>query len=294
MKEPEVVQAYSTEVPPENRTPSMPLVERVDDSIGEASTMVGAMLTEFIRRTLRSGVVRIDEEMHGYVAEKVDATIADRTPAMERVAAEVAESTARFAASEVAAKEVQLLEHKTEETTRGLAGQIQETEQRVLQNAADTAKGLAGQIEQAEQRVHQATAATAQVLTGQIQDVDQRAQQKTTETAQQLTSRIEETDRKVGETAQQLGQQMEDILTRSRRGAAAFKVRLKSLEAVATRLGEQIQREHAERKTDLNRALEELQQMRTANEALTARVVELEKPRGLRALWAKLFRRGRK
>ena len=62
--------------------------------------MVGAMLTEFIRRTLRSGVVRIDEEMHGYVAEKVDATIADRTPAMERVAAEVAESTARFAASD--------------------------------------------------------------------------------------------------------------------------------------------------------------------------------------------------
>src|SRR5262245_60840279 len=95
--------------------------------------MIGAMLTEFMRRTLRNGVIKIDEEMHDYVAEKVDATIADRTPYLEKAAADVAEITARAAAGDLVTAEIQGLERKTNEKTRQLAEQISDTEKRAVQ-----------------------------------------------------------------------------------------------------------------------------------------------------------------
>jgi chromosome segregation ATPase len=233
------MQSYTTEMSQETRPASAPLVERVDSSIGEASTMIGAMLTEFMRRTLRNGVIKIDEEMNSFVGEKVDATIAERTPALEQHAVEVAENTARAAATEVAVQEVTVLRETTTKTARELAGQIQ--------------------------------------------DVDKRAQQTTEQTAERLTGRIDETDKRVGETTQEIKQQVQDLWHRSREGAASFKTRLKELEEALERSRAEIQRLR-ERDEANQQSLEEM----------TARIVELERPRGLRALWARLFGRKKK
>src|SRR6516165_11578476 len=128
----------------ENSKDALGLLERLDPSIGEATSVVGAMLTELLRRTLRGGVVRIGDEMHGFVLDKVDTVIADRTPGLEQLAAEVAEHAARTAATEVATEEVHALEHRTQasitetaraaehrtkESTAALTVQIQECEQ---------------------------------------------------------------------------------------------------------------------------------------------------------------------
>ena len=218
------MQGYTTEVSPETKPLSAPLVERVDSSIGEASTMIGAMLTEFMRRTLRNGVIKIDEEMNSFVGEKVDATIAERTPALEQHTAEVAENTARAAATEVAVQEVSILREKTDQTAR------------------------------------------------------------------QLTGRIDETDKKVGETAHDLNKQVQDLWQRSREGAASFKTRLKELETASEQDRTELKRLR-DRCETIRRIIEELQ---GANETLAARLVELERPRGLRALWARLFGRKKK
>ena len=74
--------------------------------------MMGAMMTELLRRTLRGSVRQIDEELQGEVAQKVDATIADRLPAIEQSAAAAADKTAREAATEVAVEEVHALEQQ--------------------------------------------------------------------------------------------------------------------------------------------------------------------------------------
>src|SRR4051812_45118440 len=113
-----VTQHYPTSVQAEETKLHLPLVERMDPAIGEATTVMGAMMTELLRRTLRGGVLQIGEQLEGYVAEKVDTTIAERTPAIEQAAAEVAEHTARSAATEVAKEEVQVLEVRTRETSR--------------------------------------------------------------------------------------------------------------------------------------------------------------------------------
>src|SRR5947199_6824890 len=75
-------------VDPEQRKDALALLERLDPAIGEATSVVGAMLTELLRRTLRGGVMRIGDEMHGYVTDKVDTVIAERTPGLEQLAAE--------------------------------------------------------------------------------------------------------------------------------------------------------------------------------------------------------------
>lgn len=309
-----MIQGYSTELTAENKAPAAPLVERVDASIGEASTMIGAMLTEFMRRTLRNGVIKIDEEMNDYVGEKVDATIADRTPLLEKTAAEVAEVTARAAAADLVTGEVQGLEHRTEAKARQLADRIQETERRAAQATTETAKRLASQIEETEKRV----------------------QSHSVETAQQLCGKLEVAEKQAAEKAQELTQQVEDLWTRSRRGVSYFKGRLKTAEAAvlqldhaikqekAARQNEQaaiqtetlaqleslkqrLQRQEHEAKTLLDqmraellqshkesqtRLRDEAQQLRQANEALAARVAELERPRGIRALFGRVFGRG--
>src|SRR5438552_2948323 len=90
----------------------MPLLERMDDAVGEATTVMGAVLTELLRRTLRGGVSQIGEGLTAYVSDQVDATIADRTPAIEPAAAEIADKTAGTAAAAIVVDEVRALESR--------------------------------------------------------------------------------------------------------------------------------------------------------------------------------------
>jgi chromosome segregation ATPase len=241
--------SYPAQLEREASAESTSLAERLDPAIGEATSVMGAMLTELLRRTLRGGVVKIGDELHTFVAEKVDATIADRTPAIEQAAAEVAEHAARSAATEVAHEEVSALESRTRESDQQLAARIDET-------------------------------AT-------------QAQERTEETARQLTGRIEEAEHRVRESANaRLDEQVQLIVQRSREGSERLKARFTALEASLTDLGtrHQVLRDEGTRllgETEA-RLRNELATLLRANEALAARIVELEKPRGLRALWLRL------
>jgi hypothetical protein len=242
-----------------------PLLERMDGAIGEASTAMGAMLTELVRRTLRGGVLQLGEELHGYVAEKVDATIADRTPAIEQAAAEVAEHTARTAATEVATEEVHALEQRTQDSDRQLSTRIDEA-------TAETTRALTGKIDSTRKAVEEAAGATAAHLGQRIQEAEKRA----VETAHA-----------------EMCHQMEELHERSREGTALMKARLKEITSDIAALGQQVTALAAqlEKERQARRAAEELfrgelLKLRELHEQLGARVAELEKPRGLRRFWA--------
>jgi chromosome segregation ATPase len=252
--------SYPAQIEREANQESVSLAERLDPAIGEATSVMGAMLTELLRRTLRGGVVKIGDELHTFVAEKVDATIADRTPAIEQAAAEVAEHTARSAATEVAHEEVSALETRTRESDDRLATRIEETDRQ-----------LATRIEE--------TAASAH--------------QRTEEAARQLAGQIEEAEKRVRESADaRLNEQVQLLVQRSREGSDRLKARFTALEVSLADLGtrQQLLRD------DLSRLLGESEArlrgeviaLTRANEALAARIVELEKPRGLRALFLRI------
>src|SRR5262245_45641698 len=148
---------------------SLPLLERMDDAVGEATTVMGAVLTELMRRTLRGGISQIGDELTSYASEKVEATIAERTPAIEQAAAEIADKTARTAAKKIVVDEMQALESRARAADEQLAGRIQETARAAERLAAEAAHNLSSQLEQA-----------ARSLTGRIEETHKNAQQATT------------------------------------------------------------------------------------------------------------------
>lgn len=271
----------------DTRKVSAPLAERMDPAIGEATSVMGTVMTELLRRTLRGGVMKIGEELDDYVHEKVGETIQDQRPVIENLAVEVADKCARIAATEVATEEVRALESRTTEADRNLDAKIEKTD-----------KGL----------------------TTRIEETGRQSQQATQETAQRLTGQIEETEKRVQQTFQaELNRQLSEIAERGRKGKAALEARLQTMEEVTNGIGKQLAGEQEERRALLAtlreqvehearerrsaeeslrheleqareearaRLREEVERLLEANHLLHLRVTELEKPRGLRALWA--------
>jgi hypothetical protein len=281
-------------VEPQDNNDALGLLERLDPAIGEATSVVGAMLSELLRRTLRGGVARIGDEMHGYVSDKVDTAIAERTPGLEQLAAEVAEHAARTAATEVATEEVHALEKRTlasdlelagkiteaaraaETSSLELAGKISETA-RAAEQLAESAEALTAQIKDTEQRTLASdlelagkiseTARTAEVsdreLAGKISETARAAEQLAKESAEALAAQIKDTEQR---SQAALDEQVRTLVERSRERSDRLKARLTERDKLIASLNKQL-------------------------DSLTARVAELEKPRGLRALWLRMFGR---
>ena len=199
---------------------SGPLAESMDQSIGEVTTVMGAMITELMRRSLRGGVVKIGEELQAVVFDKVDTAVAERVPEVERAARAAAEETAQIAAAKVAAEEVYALEAKTGETARRLATQIEEVERKAHGGVEEKAQTLAGRIDEV----------------GSVRSVE-----TTRQTAEQLSGRIVETEKRVCEMTQaEMDQRLNKVLEKSRETAATLKSRLASVEELSEGLTRQL------------------------------------------------------
>jgi chromosome segregation ATPase len=276
---------------PESREDALGLLDRLDPAIGEATSLVGAMLTELLRRTLRGGVVRIGDEMHGFVSGKVDTAIAERTPGLEQRAAEVAEHAARTAATEVAAEEVHALEQRTQAGDLELADKIAGAARAAEQQTRESAVALAARIKESEQRGQAALQAGDLELAGKITEAARAAEQRATESAAALAAQIKDSEQR-GQAA--LHEQVQTLIDRSREGSERLKARFAEQDNLIAGLGKQLEsvgkdlRMLQKSHSGLSEALHRLQQ---EQQNLAARVAELEKPRGLRALWLWLFGR---
>ncbi len=279
---------------------SIPLAESMDQSIGEASTMLGAVVTELLRRSLRGGVVKIGEGLQTYVTDEVESALTARVPEVERAAIEAAEQTAQLAAAKVAAEEVHALDVKTGEAARQLASQIEEVERKARSAVEEVEQKARSAVEVVEQKARGAVEEKAQVLAGRIDEVDRRAVETTRQTAEELGGRIVETEKRVCETTQaEIDQRLAKVMDKSREATAHMKARLKTLEDLAEGLGREIRQEQASRKGEMQAGFARLQQgldhlkaevgeLRKAHESLSARVAALEEPKGF---FSRLFRR---
>jgi hypothetical protein len=283
---------YPAPVETDNTQLSISLVESMDSTIGEATSVMGAMITELIRRSLRGGVTQIGEQLTSYVGEKVAHAVAEKTPAIEQAAAEVAEHTARTAATEVAVEEVQALERRTQDNTRQLASQIEETAKKAETLTGEVKTDLTGKIEETAKKAETLTTETARDLSGKIVLAEKKAELTVATTARELSGKIEETEKRVFETTQAaVSQQVEGLLQRSRKVTALVKARLLELEGLAKGLDQKLREEQAGRSAELSALKADLRQLTQANETLSTRVAELEKPRGLKAFFLWLFGR---
>jgi hypothetical protein len=281
---------------------STTLAERMDPAIGEATTVMGAVLTELLRRSLRGGVTQIGEQLHGYALERVDSAIVDRTPVLEQLATEAAHHTARATATEVATEEVKVTAHR-------LTVRIEEAERQANETTQESARDLAGKIVEAEKRVTEATHAE---ITQQVQGLVQQARDR----AHLLSDRLKTLKHRLNDLVNQLLEEHNErkagqaaVLQEVHTQAGALAGRLEeadnarreaedrlrqdlvgAFEEGQARLREEMVRAFEEGQAGLRREIGEL---REENRALSARVTELEKPRGLRALlrWLMFWRK---
>ncbi len=75
-------------------TPS-PLGDRLDEAIGETSSGIGALLSELLRRSLKTGVSDIGESLVEFAEEKVEAAVQEQMPGIAEAADKVAQSTSK-------------------------------------------------------------------------------------------------------------------------------------------------------------------------------------------------------
>src|SRR5262245_26467695 len=92
------------------------LVDQLDPAIGEATSVMGAMAAEIIRRSLRGGVLQIGRELNGYVSQQVETQIVEHRPLIEKTAAETA--------TEIARGELESVRQATRQQGEQLAGEV--------------------------------------------------------------------------------------------------------------------------------------------------------------------------
>jgi hypothetical protein len=224
----------------------------------------------------------------------VDQSIAERRPVIEQTASAVAEQTAYPTAAKLVGEEVYALEQRTTEAGRALAGQIEEAERRTHEADQETARRLSAEIEEKGRQ-----------LATRIDEGDQRAIQMTHEKAQELTGQIEATAKRVSEAAHaEIGLRLTEIMDKAKEGTVRIKASIQAVADLTTELGKRLDAERQAREREhvavreLERSLtDELHALRRTNDELSARVAELERPRGVRrlCLWlAGLFRRAKR
>jgi hypothetical protein len=286
-----------TNVPPSSTS----LAERMDTAIGEASSVMGALMTELIRRSLRGGVLQIGEGLHEYVCEQVDTTLVEKSPVLEQIASDTADRTARSAATEVAREETEELARRVRESDQQLAVQIEQTAATAQRVASEVARDLSTQIGEAEKRA-------CETARGELDHRIDELKQKSRETIAAVNDRL----RVLKSNTAELGQRF--LEEQQERRAGESKIRQESTEKVAqvrqelTERGAALAQELLEERTtrlDTEKQLRqellqtfkeantrlraEIDELRNANVALRTRVEELEKPRGLRALLLRLM-----
>lgn len=249
------------------------LPEQLDDAIGEASTGIGVMLSELVRRSLKGGVANIDSTLQGFAEAQVHSAVEQQMPALTEAASTVAESTsARVIQEQVTPTvnqltgQVQAFEGKLETETERLAQQVTET-------AADTAR-----------RLEESTAETAR-----------RLRESSVETERRLSETAAEADRRLNETSEHLGSLKENAKTKWKKLVAE----LETLALANRQLNQQVsglQQQLSESATSQQRLVQQFQAETAAqasllqeqNQQLDARLAVLEKPKGLKGMWQKI------
>lgn len=263
------------------------LVDQMDPAIGEASSVMGAMATEMIRRSLRGGVLQIGRELTGYVSQQVEQEIVEQRPLIERTAAE--------AATEAARGEVDAVRQAANEQGQQLAARIEEASRQAHERAETVARDLEGRLDEASRQTHEKIETVAKV----IDDTARHSNEATTSLARTLETEVAAVQARTLDSARkEFTTEIEAFKERARQATVKIKDRLDKLDTTSAQLADlqrALKRDLLDTwRTEQRQLLQQIDELRRANRSLTERLDELEKPRGIRRLFAWMFGKNKK
>lgn len=253
--------------------PSGSLPEQLDDAIGEASTGIGVMLSELVRRSLKGGVANIDQTLQGFAEAQVHSAVEQQMPHLTEAASSVAESTS-----------VRLIQEQVTPTVNQLTGQVQ---------------AFAGKLETETERLGQqftdTAADTARRLEESSVETARRLQESTAETERRLSETAAEADRRLNETSEHLDGLKENARTKWKKLvseldslASANRELKQHVSGLQGQLSEAATQQQQMMQQVQSEAASQVQLLQEQNQRLDARLAELEKPRGLKGVWQKI------
>lgn len=241
-------------------TSSLP--EQLDDAIGEASTGIGVMLSELVRRSLKGGVANIDQTLQGFAEAQVHSAVERQMPQVAETASSVAESTS-----------ARLIQEQVTPTVDQLTGQVREFE---------------GKLETETERLGQQFTETAA-------DTARRLEESAVQMERRIGETAAEADRRLTETSEHLGSLKENARTKWKKLVAELES-LTSANSDLRQLVSVLQNQLSESATSHQQMLQQIQSesashvklLQEQNQQLDTRLAELEKPKGLKGMWQKI------
>src|SRR5262245_2910228 len=242
------------------------LVDQMDPAIGEASSVMGAMATELIRRSLRGGVLQIGRELTAYVSQQVEEQIVEQRPLIEKTAAETA--------TEVARGEVDAVRQATSEQGQQLSARIDDASRHAQEQTDAVARNLEESSRETRRELDAATTALARTLESEVAAVESRT---------------------LDGARKECTAQIEAYKERARQASVKFKERLDKLDATAVQLTDHQRALKAELldawRTERDRLRQDIDELHRLHETFSQRLDILERPRGIRRFFAWLLGR---
>ena len=290
---------------------SQPLVERMDSAIGEASTSIGMIMSELVRRSLRGGVGEIGSSIHSFARDQVDEAVGEAMPRIESVVEKIAESTStritNVAVNRIG-EELKIVESRTTEQTHVIAARIKadseaafETVHRVIGESRENTEKTAQELRDLQLRAKDSWKKVQLELTngnegrGRLERQLKETAERLTQSQQQLSdtiSRLEDARKEQAETRQQLestaGQLAETrkTLVRSQQELGQTRQDLAAAtQGLSETQGNLMELKHTTQQNALS--------LESLCSSLEKRLEELERPKGIRALFSR-FKGGKK
>jgi uncharacterized phage infection (PIP) family protein YhgE len=281
-----------------NGVESSQLVERMDSAIGDASASIGMIMSELVRRSLRGGVGDIGATIQDYAHTQVGSAIDKMMPEITQTVEKLAETTST---------------RVTEVAVGRIGEDLKAVETRTVEHTQVFAARIKADSEAALEIVHRAIGEsrdTSQSTARDLKDLQTRAKeswkkvQAELQNANELRSQLEQ---RLGETQADLSrsvQQVSEMLRHQEKTREELTVASQQL-SETRRVLKGSQQELAQTQQTLSEALNDLKELRTLAaqktnrlesvcSGLEKRLQELERPRGLRALFSKMKGDGKK
>jgi uncharacterized phage infection (PIP) family protein YhgE len=251
-----------------------PLGDRMDATIGEASSGIGALLSELVRRSLKTGVSEIGESLVEFAEEQVEAAVEKQMPAIAEAADAVAQSTSK-----------RIVSHAVEELHQQSARQQEVIESRIEaaeSSAFDRSRDhLAEVLVEVRQSINE-----ARTLASDGNDATEQKIEELREKARQTWHKLKRELVAIHDGHERLRQEYQQLRSEYQQQRASHSRLVDQHQQLRGEL-DQVGERH---RLDLETAEQRIAQAALRSQLIEQRLSQLEQPRGLKRLLAK-FRR---
>lgn len=241
----------SSEMQPANH-----LGDRLDSVIGETSSGIGALLSELLRRSLKSGVTDLGDSLGEFADEQVEMAVERQMPVIAEAADAVAESTSK----RVVQAAIDELNGQTAKAQEAMECKIDEVESKAFDRSKDHVNEVVREVRETIEKTREDATASQNSSETKIEELREKARQSWRKLVEEIT-KVKEAHNSLVQKNDKLREELGQV----------YQKHLQQVEAAEQRYAALLDR----------------------NQVFEMRLAALEKPKGIKAVFAKFRGKGK-